>query len=494
MKVLFYCCGSENLGVEALSAYLKKKGHEVELLFDPQPGNNFYFNVSWLNAFIDKKKLIKKAVAFNPDLIAVSFLTNQFIAVKDFVVNLKKELNAPVIAGGFHATSLPEELIKEDWVDIVCVGDGEEALEELAHKLSAKESINNIKNLWVKAHDGTVFKNPVRPLIKNLDSLPIPDKSIFNNYGIINKRLMVMTSRGCPYQCSYCINSYRNKIYENEKYLRRKSVPATIDELLYYKRLYKPSFIQFYDDIFSYDVKWLDDFSKEYPAKVGLPFECYVTPTRANEEIIKLLKESGCASVIMGVQSGRENVRSAMLNRHYSNEKVIEAAELIKKYKIKLITEYIFGFPNDDYNSMIAAFELNDRLKADYTGSFIFYPFPQTGLTDYCLQNDFLSTVNYEKVKKGISSMHQLNSMINNIDKALIYKFYAILPLYNKSNSWFKKRLIKLLGEKFGLKHKIINILSIPLLDFSYVFKKIVSIPHIIIKSKKYISSKYVKN
>jgi len=490
MRILFYCCGSENLGVEALSAYLKDAGHEIELLFDPQLGNNFYFNMPWLNTLIGKKSLLKKAKAFQPELIAVSFLTNQFMAVKEFMGYIKKEISVPVVAGGFHATSLPEELIKEDWVDIICIGEGEEALAELAQKLSKKENINSINNLWVKSADGKIFKNQVRPLIRDLKNLPLPDKSIFNNYSMLSKRLMVMTSRGCPYKCSYCINSFRDKIYENEKYLRRKEVKTTIEELLHYKEAYKPKFIQFYDDVFSYDKEWLEEFSLSYPQKIGLPFECYITPTNANEEIIKLLKKCGCVSVIMGVQSGSEKVRSKLLNRHYSNEKVIEAARIVKKHKIKLITEFIFGFPEDDYNSMIAAYELNDKLNADYTGSFIFYPFAQTQLADYCLENGFLSVANFENIKRGISSMHHLNSMIDNIDKELVYKFYALLPLYNKCNKFFKRFLVKQLQKQYGLRHKIINLISIPLLDISYVFNKITGIPHIILKSKKYISAK----
>jgi len=494
MKILFYCCGSENLGVESLSAYLKNAGHTVELLYDPQLGNNFYVSLPWLNKFIGQKALIKKALASKPDIIAVSFLTNQFIAVRHFMSALRKHINVPVIAGGVHATSLPEELIKESWVDMLCIGEGEEALEELTERISKKENFDNILNLWIKKSDGTVVKNPVRPLIKNLDTLPIPDKSIFNAYGVLSKRLLVITSRGCPYQCTYCINSFRNKIYENEKYLRRKSVDTSINELEHYKKLYKPKFIQFYDDVFTYDVQWLKAFSEIYPAKIGLPFECYITPTRVNDDILSLLKKSGCVSVIMGVQSGCENTRKNLLNRHYSNAQVVQAAQLVKKHKIKLITEYIFGFPNDNYSSMISSFKLNDKLNANYTGSFIFYPFPKTTLTDFCIKNKFLSESNYEKVKQGLSSMHHLDSMIDGIDKEMVYKFYAIMPLYNICGKYLKKVLLKQLLKTYGLSHRIINIISIPLLDISYVFNRVLNIPYIILKTKKQLSAKQNKN
>lgn len=488
MRILFYCCGSENLGVEALSAYLKQAGHEVGLLFDPQPGNNFYFNIPVLNKCVSKETLLRKAQRFNPELIAVSFLTNQLVAVRSFMQYLKKHLNVPVIAGGIHATALPEELIKENWVDMLCVGEGEGAMEELAGKMSHKDDISHIANLWVKEKDGTVVKNPVRPLIQNLDTLPIPDKSLFAHYGVISGRLMVMTSRGCPYSCSYCINSYRDKIYENQNYLRRKSVSDTLEELRYYKKLYNPAFIQFYDDVFSYDISWLRAFNERYTKEIALPYECYITPSTAGEETVSLLKDSGCVSVIMGVQSGSEDVRKKYLNRNYSNEKVIEAAQRIRKHGLKLITEYIFGLPDDDYNTMISSYELNDKLNARYAGSFIFYPFARTELTEYCLSKGYLSAENTKKAHEGLSSMHHFNSLIKSPDKELVYKFYALLPLYNKANRFFKKRLLKQLNKKWGLRHKIINAFSVPLIDVSYVLNKVLRIPHIIFKTKNFLT------
>jgi anaerobic magnesium-protoporphyrin IX monomethyl ester cyclase len=290
MRILFYCCGSENPGVEALSAYLKSKGHTVGLLFDPRQGSNFYFNVPLLNNFVSRDMLLRKARAFEPELVAVSFLTNQFQEVGAFMSYLRQHIHVPVIAGGFHAFSLPDMLIKEDWVDMLCLGEGEETMAELADAMSRNEPYDNIRNLWIKKTDGQIVKNPLRPLIKNLDALPIPDKDIFVPYGIINRRLMVMTSRGCPYKCSYCINSFRDALYPTQKYLRRKTPEAAIDELIEYKKKFKPRFIQFYDDVFSYDAAWLETFSTLYPQKIGLPFECYITPTTANDKIVSLLK------------------------------------------------------------------------------------------------------------------------------------------------------------------------------------------------------------
>ena len=180
MKVLFYYNGGEHIGIEYLSAYLKEKGHEVDLVFDPGLGNNFYVNLPILDNIINDKLIIRKAQKFNPDIIAISCITNLYPAVKRIASKFKTKLNCPIIIGGIHPTSLPDKVIKEDWVDFLCIGEGEEAFAELLEKMKKGEDVSNIKNLWVKDANGKITKNPLRPLITDLDSLPFPDKSLFH--------------------------------------------------------------------------------------------------------------------------------------------------------------------------------------------------------------------------------------------------------------------------------------------------------------------------
>ena len=153
MRVLFYYRGSEHFGVQSLISYLQSKGHVVELIYDPAIGDNGYLDIpivnNWLNRVVCNDKLVvEKVVRFQPDLIAFSVITNLYMPITKLARKLKKVLDVPIIAGGIHATSIPEEVIKDDCYDMVCVGEGEEPLEELLQRLEEKRSYTDIKNLW----------------------------------------------------------------------------------------------------------------------------------------------------------------------------------------------------------------------------------------------------------------------------------------------------------------------------------------------------------
>jgi radical SAM superfamily enzyme YgiQ (UPF0313 family) len=189
LRVLFYYRGSEHIGVESIMAYLTSKGHLVELIYEPALGDNGYLELPWLNKFFYNQKLVvDKAIRFKPDLICFSAITNLYMNIKKLARKLKQVLpDVPIICGGIHPTSLPEEAIQEDCFDMICLGEGEGAMEDLLQRMREKRSYIDVKNLWVKDATGYVHKNPKRPVIKPLESLPHPDRSKFAKYGAFPK-------------------------------------------------------------------------------------------------------------------------------------------------------------------------------------------------------------------------------------------------------------------------------------------------------------------
>lgn len=488
MKVLFYYNGGEHIGVEYLSAHLKSKGHTVDLVFDPGLGHNLFLNLPFLNKFCGEDLILKKVKRFNPDIIAFSCITNHYSVIKKIAGQLKAMLDVPIIIGGIHPTSIPEEVIKEDCFDIVCIGEGEEAFAELLEKMEKNESILKIKNLWVKDRNKKVHKNGLRPLIKDLDILPFHDKSIFHKYGVITCRIMVMTGRGCPFQCTFCVNSFRKRLYKSENYLRRRTVDNVIKELVMLKRKYKPKAFRFEDDVFTLSLNWLNEFRPKYVKHVGLPFHCYVTPTTAADPMLRELKLAGCTSVSMGVQSGNENIRREILKRHHSNVTIIEAAKRIRECGLKLITEFIFGFPGETPEEMWESLKLNERLNAYNTASFIFYPFPKTELTDDCLKHGYLTEKNYERIKRGEGSYHT-TCFLEHPYKEEVFKFNSILPIYNKSPAAIRPILRRMLKMRYGTIHKLLYAFSIPLIDFDEFLIRIIEIPRMLIKTRKILNT-----
>ena len=485
MRVLFYYRGSEHIGVESIMAYLKSKGHLVELIYEPALGDNGYIDIPFLNKFFYNDELvINKAIRFKPDLIAFSAITNLYMPIKKLARTFKKVLpNVPIICGGIHPTSLPDETIKEDCFDMICLGEGEGAMEDLLQRMREKRSYTDIKNLWVKDDTGKVHKNDKRPVIRPLESLPKPDKSLFAKYGALTSRIMIMTTRGCPFACTFCVNSFRNAAYSGEVYLRQRSVDDVIEDMIDIKKTYKPKKFRFEDDVFAFNQKWLNDFKVAYKKHIDLPFHCYVTPSTAKDDILKSLKEAGCESVSMGIQSGSEKIRTKLLHRRHSDELIIAAAQRIKKHGLKLQAEYIFGFPEETPEEMWKSFELNDKLDAYNTASFIFYPYPKTALADYSIEHGYLSKEDYDKIKDGYGSYHT-SCWLDLPYKDEVYKYNAMLPVWNVTPKFLKPLMKKILKLKYGVIHKLIYIASVPLIDFEEFMIRIKDMPGMILKTR----------
>ena len=469
MKVLFYYRGSEHFGVQALIAYLESKGHETELIYDPALGDNGYLDIPVVNNFLNRivcndKLVVEKVVRFRPDLVAFSAITNLYLPITRLAKKIKKVLDVPIVIGGIHPTSIPEEVIKDECYDAVCIGEGEEPLEELLQRLEQKRPYTDVKNLWVRDAEGKIHKNPKRPIIKSLDTLPTADKSLFEKYGALGSQLNIMTTRGCPFECTFCVNSFRNSLYTGESYLRQRSVKNVIDGITDILKTYKFKSLRFHDDVFAFNVKWLREFRDAYRKHVNLPFHCYVTPSTAKDEILRLLSESGCTKISMGVQSGSEAIRTKLLHRKHTDEDMIIAAQTIKKYGMKLSAEYIFGFPEETPEDMWKSLDLNDKLDASYTPSFIFYPYPKTELAEYCLEKGYLTAENYKQVKQGHGSYHTTGWLsLPYMDE--VQKFAKVLPVYTVVPKFLRPLMRKILKLKYGFIHKLLAVIAIPMID-----------------------------
>jgi len=307
--------GREPLGVLHLVAALKQSGADVDL-----------FEVSQLNReFGDLKK-------FKPGIIAYSVKTGYHRKFTELNFELKKSLGFISLFGGPHATFYPE-LINKPGVDIVCRGEADTAIVELSRNI--KGDYSQTENCWVKK-DGIIHKNNLGRLIEDLDALPFPDRAVFEKYPLFRKFRMrnFLAGRGCLYECTYCYNSAFRKLCSGKgRYVRSRSVINLVREIEAEAGKNKLNFINFEDDIFVQDRNWLAEFARVYPSAIKLPFHCHVKADMIDEESIILLKEAGCFSVSMGVETASEAIRSKILNRRMTNE-------LIERHKYCL-TEYV---------------------------------------------------------------------------------------------------------------------------------------------------------
>ena len=204
----------------------------------------------------------------------------------------------------------------------------------------------------------------------------------------------LMASRGCPYNCPYCCNqSLKESISENQDWVRFRSVDNVIEEIRSVIKLYpQTKFIGFFDDILALKKDWFKEFTQKYKEQIKLPFRCNMRANYlAKEEITKMMHEAGCRKVIIGLESGNAAIRNGILQRNMSDDVLLKAAKLCKKYGIEFATFNMVGLPGEGAKEILDTIKLNARLKVDFTYTSIFYPFPNTSLHKLCEDKGLLT-------------------------------------------------------------------------------------------------------
>jgi radical SAM superfamily enzyme YgiQ (UPF0313 family) len=349
MKVTFVSCGAEGLAVQYLSAALKNAQHQTELTFDPTLFNDKVFlnHPKLAQIFNYTNHLIGDVIDSQPDLVAISCVTDTYQWAVQVAKGVKSNLSVPIILGGIHPTLVSDKVISCRYIDMVCIGEGEEALVELANSLEAGKKNTKIANIWFKNH-GRLIKNPPRILIQNLDRLPFPDRTIYEPFINTRDSYLAMSSRGCVYNCSYCFNNAMRKIYAHKgNYLRRRTPENFVEELERANRKYDYQILKIYDDIFTYDLNWLEKFTRLYKKKVNKPYFCLSHPKFMSKDAVKLLKQSNCSWVQIGIESLNEQTRKIDCERVESNEEIEKMIKTLDRHHLAYELDHIFGLPHD---------------------------------------------------------------------------------------------------------------------------------------------------
>ncbi|MDP8298420.1 MAG: radical SAM protein [Candidatus Tantalella remota] len=357
MKIMFVHQGREHLGIEYLSSVLKKEGHETALACDPGlfgPEDNVFYSPFLEKIFNNKEKVLGKIREYNSELLVFSVYTSTYRWACDIARTIKPETDAKIVFGGIHASLVPEKVIQEDFVDFVIVGEGEDALAELAEEVKGLRTKESVSNLWYKK-GRQVMTTPVKPPVRDLDDLPFPDKEIFKEYVNFRDDYITMTSRGCVFSCSFCCESYFHKLYHG-KYFRRRSVGSMISELAAMKDKYGFRRVMFFDSILFVDRKWLKEFLEEYKKEIAVPFRCAGYVDFAEKENIRAMKEAGCYAIDFGVETFNARIRKEILNRDETNEQIHEAFALCDEFRIRYDVDLMMGLPlmkESDYKDAV---------------------------------------------------------------------------------------------------------------------------------------------
>ena len=377
-------------GLRMISSVLKRAGYSTTILFLPREFNNLETDEDLDHLY----QWMKKQPA---DLIGISLMSSHMERVLRIQKVIRKASNAPVIWGGIHPSLQPSECLEH--TDIVCVGEGEEAILELAHAIENSKDYSKIENLWIKSPTG-IEKNESRLRCEDLDSLPFADHDDSDHFIYFEDKIQklnadiwrrfvpglmdthyVMSTRGCPHNCSYCCNSALRNI-AGGKYLRRRSPENFVSEMKEIKKKYVDlkGFV-FMDDSFFYgDHKWFQTFKDLYQRDINLPFFCWANPIAIEEKKIQILVEAGLVGVHVGLESGSERISSEIFNRKVSKEQFLKAMEILHRYRKKIVdirVDVITDNPYETDEDIAQTIEVLSYLKKPFwvgIVSLIFYP------------------------------------------------------------------------------------------------------------------------
>ena len=354
----------EYLGVMYISAILKKHGHFTDVVIANK-----------------SSEIIKELKKLRPDIVAFPCLTSSYKWNISIANDIKKEMSCLILFGGIHASANPE-IINETSIDVVCRGEGEYPVLELAEAISGKASIAGIKNLWVK-DNGQIYRNELRPLIEDLDELPFPNRDLYLKYSFFRKQEIwhFIAGRGCPFDCTYCHNNIGKDIYKGlGKYFRQRKTEFIFREINEFKRKSKMQYVFFSDDVLWIKKDWMMNFLKAYKNEVGLPFLCTLTPKATDEKLIRALKESGCFFSSIATETGNERIRHDLLRKRMTNKEYIELATLLHKHDIPFTTSAILGLPGVSLDQTLESVRLNWVLKPSIPGLPYSNRMPELGL------------------------------------------------------------------------------------------------------------------
>ena len=353
------------MGIACLSGVAREQGHERFL------------------CVLQRQDISERIKEVKPDVIAYSFNSGE----ADSIFKIHNEKVKPTgifsIMGGAHPTFNPDS-IGESGADAYCVGEGEAVFGEVLQALDHGESVETIAGIrTVKT------SNPLHHLV-DLNTLPMPDRDLVLGNTPLGDfpRKTFFASRGCPFNCTYCLNpAFRMMFKGKGNWFRRYSVDRVLSEIKAVKSKYRLEFVKFDDDLFTMKAdEWLEEFAERFPAEIGLRFNCLLRLDYVTDPLLKLLKKAGCYSIILAIDSASPRIRTEILDRKVSksNEELSASLRLIKKYGINSYVNYITSLPTATEDDEIGTIKISREGQLSYANYSALVPFKGTGIWQYC--------------------------------------------------------------------------------------------------------------
>jgi anaerobic magnesium-protoporphyrin IX monomethyl ester cyclase len=404
------------LGIAYMAGVLQENNIDVEIL-DASAEDMDFKDV--------EKELLKR----KPDLVALTALTPTIGRALETAQVVKETLpDSIVVMGGYHPTFNFIETLEDENVDIVIRGEGEYIMLNLVQALENQSSLHDVKGIvFEDKNSKEIVVNPEAPLIQNLDELPFPALNLLpmKKYRLLDMdthMTTMITTRGCPMQCSFCSSAAMHG-----KKIRERSVENIVDEIEYLKTNYDIDTIAFMDDTFTLKKRKVMAICDEILKRnIEIMWGCTSRVDTLDEKLLKKMKEAGCITIFIGVESADQQQLDNMC-KNTTIAKIENAFKIAHKLKIRTIASVALGMPGDTKEIMNKTVKFVHKLKPNYAIYSLATPYPGTKFYKEAFEKNLIKIKDWSKYTLITPILETIDCSLNDMRKIqakAFMKFY----------------------------------------------------------------------
>lgn len=307
-----------------------------------------------------KEEVLSELDKRSYNIVCIGGLITTYTYVEWLIQNIRiLKPDTTIIVGGGLGSSIPDIVLKNLNADIVVIGEGEITIKELTSAIANNEPTKEIKGIAFKEENNVVIKTPKREPILDLDSIPFPKWELFPieiyiqargspaSFG--RRKMDIISSRGCPYDCIYCYHLFGRSNY------RFRSAKNMIDEINEFVDCYKIKYIEFLDDNFLINRKRAFEFCDMFEENFGIEWSTVGRVNNVDEELLKRVKKAGCNYIVYGLESGSQKILDSMNKKTKveQNKRAVEMAERVGLYQGNSFMIGMVGESEETFNETL---------------------------------------------------------------------------------------------------------------------------------------------
>ena len=409
------------LGIAYIAAVLEENGINVKII------DGSALEMTW-------EELEKEILKYSPDIIAITSVTPAIDqALRTAKIAKKVCPESKIVLGGYHPTFTYNELLKNDFVDIVVIGEGEYTMLELAEAIEDDRDLREVKGIATKD-----FKTPPRPVIANLDEIPFPARHLLpmDKYKILNQKLpagTLISGRGCPFKCSFCASS----ALHGQK-LRLRSAKNIVDEMEHLINDHDAEMIAFMDDTFTVNRKRVEEICTDMKKRnLDVYWGCTARVDTLSRNILEKMKDAGCITLFVGVESADQQLLDD-LNKQTTIERIKKTFELTRELNVRTIASAVLGMPGDSKQSIRNTINFVKSLNPSYAVFSLATPYPGTQFYLKAKEENLIKITDWSKYSLMTPVLETMDCSLNELKKLQkkAFREFYLRPGYILRQTW----------------------------------------------------------